>query len=153
MAWKGKEASEPEYHRHTRCPPSSATDSIPVLRVILGIYARAHARVHAHAYVCFRGLDHHHQVGKVKVAREVKVVKAVREVKVDKAATEVREVKVVREVKEVRAVVKAVGKEVREGVVAYMAALHKHGSPVQTVKHRVEKHKVETYMTGTSSSD
>ncbi|CAL5427797.1 unnamed protein product [Camellia sinensis] len=136
MAWKGKEASEPEYHRHTRCPPSSATDSIPVLRVILGIYARAHARVHAHAYVCFRGLDHHHQVGKVKVAREVKVVKAVREVKVDKAATEVREVKVV-----------------REGVVAYMAALHKHGSPVQTVKHRVEKHKVETYMTGTSSSD
>lgn len=101
----------------------------------------------------------------MKVAREVKVVKAVREVKVDKAATEVkvvrevkaatevREVKVVREVKEVRAVVKAVGKEVREGVVAYMAALHKHGSPVQTVKHRVEKHKVETYMTGTSSSD
>lgn len=86
----------------------------------------------------------------MKVAREVKVVKAVREVKVDKAAMEV---KVVREVKAATEEVKAVGKEVREGVVAYMAALHKHGSPVQTVKHRVEKHKVETDMTGTSSSD
>ncbi|THG22502.1 hypothetical protein TEA_011159 [Camellia sinensis var. sinensis] len=51
------------------------------------------------------------------------------------------------------AVVKAVGKEVREGVVAYMPALHRHGSLVQTVKHIVEKHKVETNMTGTSFKD